>query len=64
MPMLDKISKFLKEVKVELKKVAWPTWPELKGSTGVVLFLVLVMVVIIGGFDRIFEMIVVKLLMW
>lgn len=29
--------RFLKEVKVEMSKVTWPTWLELKGSTVLVM---------------------------
>ena len=29
--------KFLREVKVEMSKVTWPTWLELKGSTVLVM---------------------------
>ncbi len=36
---IDSSQKFLREVRSEMAKVTWPTWPELKGST------ILVMVV-------------------
>ncbi len=35
--MLQKISKFLKDVRQEMSKVSWPTRNELKGSTAVVI---------------------------
>ena len=35
--MIKKIRKFFEEVQFEMKKVSWPTWDELKGSTYVVL---------------------------
>ena len=37
--MFRKIIKFFEEVQFEMKKVSWPTWDELKGSTYVVLSL-------------------------
>lgn len=33
----EDLVKFLKEVKVEMSKVTWPTWVELKGSTVLVM---------------------------
>ncbi|MBA65061.1 MAG: preprotein translocase subunit SecE [Candidatus Marinimicrobia bacterium] len=40
-----KIQQFLADVKFEMSKVSWPTWEELKGSTYVVLWLSLVLIV-------------------
>ena len=37
--MIRKIRKFFEEVRFEMKKVSWPTWEELRGSTYVVLSL-------------------------
>ena len=34
---MNKIKKFFSDVKIEMKKVSWPTWVELKGSTFVVI---------------------------
>jgi len=34
---MNKIQKFFSDVKFEMKKVSWPTWDELKGSTFVVI---------------------------
>jgi preprotein translocase subunit SecE len=33
----EEFVKFLKEVRVEMSKVTWPTWLELKGSTVLVM---------------------------
>ncbi|MFQ6606747.1 MAG: preprotein translocase subunit SecE [Fidelibacterota bacterium] len=41
--MIKKITQFFSDVKFEMKKVTWPTWDELKGSTIVVLVLSLVL---------------------
>jgi preprotein translocase subunit SecE len=37
--MIKKIRKFFEEVQFEMKKVSWPSWEELRGSTYVVLSL-------------------------
>ncbi len=37
--MIEKIQNFIQEVIFEFKKVSWPAWEELKGSTIVVLLL-------------------------
>ena len=42
---------FLREAKVELKKVKWPTRKELLASTAVVIVLVLVMAIFLGLID-------------
>ncbi|MBU3947071.1 MAG: preprotein translocase subunit SecE [Proteobacteria bacterium] len=39
---IDKISQFLREVKIELKKITWPTRKQTIGSTVVVIILVLI----------------------
>jgi preprotein translocase subunit SecE len=41
--MFKKIRGFVDGVIFEMKKVSWPTWPELKGSTIVVLSLSLIL---------------------
>jgi len=49
--MFAKLKQFLKEVRVELTKVTWPTMYELRGSTAVVIITVLVVTVFIGLVD-------------
>jgi len=49
--MFEKLKRFLKEVKVELTKVTWPTLSELRGSTGVVIITVLLITIFIGLVD-------------
>jgi preprotein translocase subunit SecE len=41
--MIKKIRQFLEDVRIELKKVSWPTFEELRGSTYVVLSLSLLL---------------------
>lgn len=42
---------FLKDVRVEMTKVTWPTWDELKGQTIVVIVAVLMIAAFIGIVD-------------
>jgi preprotein translocase subunit SecE len=49
--MLQKIKDFFKEVKIELKKVVFPSRDEILGSTWVVIFTVLVSAVFLGLVD-------------
>ena len=49
--MFGKILKFLKEVKVEMGKVSWPTREELISSTAVVIVVSLIFAVIVGTLD-------------
>jgi|CXWL01.1.fsa_nt_gi preprotein translocase subunit SecE len=42
---------FLKDVRVEMTKVTWPTWAELKGQTIVVIVAVLMIATFIGIVD-------------
>jgi preprotein translocase subunit SecE len=53
--MFAKISKFINEVTVELKKVSWPTKNELIGSTVVVIISVAAMTLFIGICDFVFS---------
>ena len=48
---LDKGIQFLREVKVELKKVTWPTRKQTMGSTVVVLILVMIISLFLGLVD-------------
>jgi preprotein translocase subunit SecE len=42
---------FFRETTGELRKVSWPTWPEVRQLTGIVLLVMLVMGVILGITD-------------
>jgi preprotein translocase subunit SecE len=48
---LDNIIQFLREVKVELKKVTWPSRKQTIGSTVVVIILVLIVSLFLGVVD-------------
>jgi preprotein translocase subunit SecE len=49
--VVQRLIRFLREVWIELQKVAWPTWAELKGSTAVVLVAVVLIAIFIGIVD-------------
>jgi preprotein translocase subunit SecE len=49
--MLNKVGKFLNEVKTEMKKVSWSTKKELIGSTWIVIVTVFLLAVFIGVID-------------
>jgi preprotein translocase subunit SecE len=50
--MFERLKKFLKEVRLELTKVTWPTANELRGSTAVVIVTVLIFTVFIYLVDK------------
>ena len=49
---------FLREVRMEMKKVTWPPRKELLKSTGVVIVAVVIAAVFIGVFDYIWQVII------
>jgi len=49
--MIKKTQQFFSEVQIEMKKVSWPTWIELKGSTYVVIGLSLLIGVFLFFID-------------
>jgi len=49
--MFEKVKQFLKEVKIELKKVVWPTRKDTIASTSVVIILVLIIALFLGLVD-------------
>jgi len=42
---------FLGEVQTEMSKVTWPDWPQLKNATLVILVFVILIALVIFGFD-------------
>jgi preprotein translocase subunit SecE len=54
--MIAKGRKFVADVVVEMKKVSWPSWNELKGSTTVVIVTVIILSIFIGVVDRILNL--------
>jgi preprotein translocase subunit SecE len=51
----SRFKKFLREVKAELKKVSWPTRPELISNTGIVFVAVAVVCTLIWALDSVFN---------
>ena len=51
----SRFKKFLREVKAELKKVSWPTKPELVSNTGIVFVTVVVICTLIWAIDSVFN---------
>ncbi len=56
--MITKIKEFMNGVQFEMKKVSWPTWEELRGSTVVVLGLSLILSVFLFLVDFVLSRIV------
>lgn len=54
-PSKGGIFKFFREVKAEVKRITWPSKNETKKALIAVAVFVLIYVVIIGGFDYIFQ---------
>jgi preprotein translocase subunit SecE len=60
--MLAKITDYLKKVKAELEKVAWPTRQDLTNSTGVVLMMVVVCTIFLGIIDYMLYILITRIL--
>lgn len=60
--MFNRIKEFFNEVKVEVKKVVYPSKDELKGSTLVVIITVIVVSLFLGVVDLGLSKVVSKLL--
>jgi preprotein translocase subunit SecE len=50
---------FFREVRAELRKVSWPSWPELKKATTVIVIFVAVLGLVIGWMDWLLQQIFV-----
>jgi len=50
---MNKIKNFFSDVKFEMKKVSWPSWEELKGSTFVVISFSIIVSIFLFFIDRI-----------
>jgi len=51
--MVAKVRQFAQDVQLEMKKVTWPSREELRGSTMVVIVMVILVSIFIGVVDRI-----------
>jgi len=59
--MFKKLIRFLREVRLELKKVSWPSRREISGSTGVVILSVVIVAIYLGILDNILQQIMMRL---
>ena len=60
----QRISRFVKESVVELKKTSWPSYDELKKSTLLVLAAVGIITLWIGGLDFLFGVVTRRVVGW
>ena len=51
--MLQRATKFLGDVRTEMSKVSWPSWPQLKGQTIIVIVVAIIFAVYIFVIDHI-----------
>ena len=56
-----KSSAYIREVRVEIRKVSWPTWDDLRKSTLVIIVIVVIVGAIIGLMDLLFQWILIDL---
>lgn len=61
--IIDKITKFFKETEAELRKTNWPSREETVRYTWVVIALSAFLVVVLGGLDYLFTIVVNKYLL-
>jgi len=59
--MFKKLFKFLREVRLEMKKVTWPTRKETSGSTGVVIITVIIVAMYLGIVDNLLQWVMIRL---
>ncbi len=60
---MRRIAEFFENIKLEMKKVSWPTKDELLGSTGVVMVLWILLSIYIFTSDNILQYIVKQFLL-
>ena len=53
---IKRLAGYCQETYVELQKCTWPTWEELKGSTG----LIIIMIGLLGGFIVVVDLILAQ----
>ena len=52
------IQRYFRETTGELRKVNWPTWPEAKRLTGLVLLVMLIMGIFLAGMDYLADVLI------
>lgn len=53
---------YMHEVRVEMRKVSWPSWDDLQKSTGVIIIIVFIVGATIGLMDLIFSKLLIDFL--
>ncbi len=56
------VRNYLRETIGELRKVHWPSWPEARNLTAVVLAVMVVMALFLGFFDLVFGELMIRVL--
>ena len=51
---------FMQQVRGEMRKVAWPTWDDLRRSTTVITIFVVIIGIIIGVMDSLFSLVLIR----
>jgi len=59
---MDKVISFLKDVKLELSRVSWPTKEQTAKYTGIVVAVSLAVAGFLGGLDIVFQAILNKII--
>jgi preprotein translocase subunit SecE len=58
----NKIGMFLREVKIEIKRVNWPTFKETIRYTLIVIFICFLVAIFLGGLDWIYTILLEKII--
>ena len=61
--MINKFKTFLDGVQQEFKKISWPTYDELKGSTWVVLGMSAFIAILLFALDKVMTVLVLNVIM-
>ena len=61
-PKLAGFAAYLRDVRVETRKVTWPGWEDLKRTTTVIIIVVILLGIVIGVMDLIFSRILINFL--
>ncbi|MFQ5889716.1 MAG: preprotein translocase subunit SecE [Gemmatimonadota bacterium] len=55
---LRDVQRFAEDVQAEMRRVTWPDWSQLRNATGVILIFVIILAIIIGTMDSVFNWLV------
>jgi preprotein translocase subunit SecE len=58
----NRVQRWFRETMSELRRVSWPTWPEARNLTRIVIIVMIISALVLGGLDAIFEDLFVVLL--